>query len=115
MVSNFASRGDWDINLIDDITSSFLTQVQSLMDTVKQMDSALQRRSKYRGGGGNSAMSTSNMSDSEKISMQVVLDVREFAIEIQKFGVDAAKISSYGILLREVTEAAKTIDAGSLQ
>jgi len=38
ITSAFCPRGSWDFALIEEITDSFLTQVQGLMETVKQMD-----------------------------------------------------------------------------
>eukprot|EP01038_Epipyxis_sp_PR26KG_P007667 gene7667-10431_t len=97
----------WEVELINEVTLSFYDQVKQLMETVKQMDSALQRRSKHRtatqatGSGASVAMS-----DSEKISLQLVLDIEAFGKEIIKFGIEnpSVTIQSYSILLAEVME-----------
>lgn len=108
LISAFASSSSsrWDVELVEDVTCHFISQVQSLMETVKQMDSALQRRSKLRtgtaGSTSTSVPSNSNLTDSEKISLQVYLDVKEFAEEIKKIGVDPADVKSYAVLLNEV-------------
>lgn len=124
LVDQFASRRDavgssdrWDKELVEDVTTAFLQQVQSLMETVKQMDSALQRRSKLRQSGAGAASADASgrgsgaaaLADSEKIALQVFLDVREFAAEIQKLGVDPQEVLAYRLLTEEVAEAGKLV------
>ena len=79
-LQSFLVNNDWLFDIIEDITSHFLIQVQSLMETVKQMDSALQRRTKANTKTINSSIGM--ISDSEKIAMQVDLDVKSFGQEI---------------------------------
>jgi hypothetical protein len=55
-------------------------QVQGLMETVKQMDTALQRRSKLKANAG------TTISDSDKISLQLLLDVRAYGRGIESLG-----------------------------
>ena len=71
-----AGSAGFALKVLEDITAAFLQQVQGLMETVKQMDSALQRRSKVtRPGAGTAAASggASTMIDSDKISLQLFL------------------------------------------
>lgn len=66
----------WKLEVIEDVSGSFLEQLRQLIDTVRQMESALQRRSKLRTtGGGAASMSGAALTDSEKISLQIRLDV----------------------------------------
>jgi hypothetical protein len=50
------------------------------METVKQMDTALQRRSKLKANAG------TTISDSDKISLQLLLDVRAYGRGIESLG-----------------------------
>jgi len=98
LIQPFAPQGQWSINLLEDIASSFLIQVQSLLETVKQMDNALQRRSKIRTAGG-----TNNaMTDSDKIALQVSLDVKAFGIELKSLGAEPDNSKAYIELLEAV-------------
>ena len=102
LVRPFAPSG-WDAGVIEEVTANFLVQVQSLMETVKQMDSALQRRSKARSGPTTGAGATSGaLSDSDKIALQISLDVKSYGAEITALGVDIANIPSFAILEAEV-------------
>jgi hypothetical protein len=103
LFKSFAPRSEWEPDLLEDITATYLLQVQSLMETVKQMDSALQRRSKIRNTSG--AM----LIDSDKISLQVFLDVTSYGHELNLIGFDCCKSKSYTNLLEEVAEASKLI------
>ena len=80
-------------------------QVQALMETVRQMDSALQRRSKLR----NAAPTGTNMSDSDKISLQLYLDVKAYtdAVSVLSPLSGAAPVPSLTSLLAEVAPAEK--------
>lgn len=102
LFTSFAPRNEWEPELLEDITANYLLQVQSLMETVKQMDSALQRRSKIRNTSG-------NMIDSDKISLQVFLDVKSYGNELNLLGFDCNNSKSYTNLLEEVAEASKLI------
>lgn len=103
LIQPFAPQGEWSSNLLEDITSNFLVQVQSLMETVKQMDNALQRRSKIRTAGAN----TNAMTDSDKISLQVSLDVKAFGLELKSLGVEPEMSKAYVELL----EAVKSLES----
>lgn len=101
---------NWKGQFLDDITSYYLQQVQLLMETVKQMDSALQRRNKTR--------STSNMtnlgmgmSDSDKISLQVYLDVIAYGKEVREvLGENILDdLQSWKSLLNELQDAARLV------
>lgn len=112
LIHSFSSKGSWDLEIVEDVAANFLSQVQSLMETVKQMDSALQRRSKLRSTGGGSQQSAHSLTDSDKISLQVYLDVKEFAGEITRLGLDPSKVVSYNLLLDEVSDAIRPTTSG---
>ena len=80
-------------------------QVQALMETVKQMDSALQRRSKLR----TAASTVTNMSDSDKISLQLFLDVRAYGEVAYALGPKGMSMPSYIALMAEVAPAEKLL------
>lgn len=101
---------------MESVTSAYCQQVQELMETAKQMDNALQRRSKLRassaqgtpGSGGNSSI----MTDSEKIALQMLLDVKKFGGIVKGIcGVDAEELESYQQLLHEVNEGKRIIES----
>lgn len=79
-------------------------QVQALMETVRQMDIALGRRSKLR-----NAPTGTNMSDSDKISLQLYLDVKAYtdAVSVLSPLSGAAPVPSFTSLLAEVAPAEK--------
>jgi len=106
----------WEVELAEKVTAHFLQLVTGLMDTARQMDTALQRRSKsgpsnraHKGAG--AAGAATNMTDSEKIQLQLFLDVRAFSAELQSVGLDPATSPSYKALLEEVAEAGSTATA----
>ena len=96
--------GSWELGVLEDITAGYLMQVQALMETVKQMDSALQRRSKLR----TAAPSGNNMADSDKISLQLFLDVRAYGEALSTLK-PVEQIPSYDALLAEVAPAEKLL------
>lgn len=71
------------------------------------MDSALQRRSKARQS--SSSLPTATMSDSEKIALQVSLDVAAFGREVSSLlpGVDISSLPTFHNLLAIVAEESK--------
>ncbi len=113
----------WDLDLVEDVTIYFYQQVQSLMETVKQRDTALQRRTKARHvsstiSGASGVSSTSGipttMTDSEKISLQVSLDVTAYGQEISStLSIDPNVIASYVSLVSLVAEEAKAAAAAA--
>ena len=83
----------WKIALAEEISLSFVEQVSALIETVKQMDSTLQRRSRLQQTA--AATGNSNMSDSEKIALQIRLDVEAFGRDLQQLGIDTADVSAF--------------------
>ena len=98
------TSASWEVGVLEDITAGYLMQVQALMETVKQMDSALQRRSKLR-----TAVPTgNNMADSDKISLQLFLDVRAYGESLAALK-PMEHIPSYTALVAEVAFAEKLL------
>jgi len=98
---DFASTAaNWQTTIVEDVTSHYLEQAKALMETVKQMDSALMRRSKIRPNAASSSTTgtaSNNLSDSEKIYLQVTLDIDAYGREVEQLGVDSS-------LLKELRE-----------
>ena len=91
------SAAGWDSELVEDITAAFLLNVNSVMDTARQMDSALARRTKATGTG-----AAGVVSDSDKIHIQLALDVRAYEAAISALGVEVALIPSLSALKEAV-------------
>jgi len=96
------TENKWEVIVLEEVTAAYLTQVQGLMETVKQMDTALQRRSKLKANAG------STISDSDKISLQLLLDVRAYGRGIENLG-SLYVLPSYAALLAEVAPAEKLL------
>lgn len=101
----------WVCDCIELVTSSYLQHVKELMETAKQMDTALQRRSKLRStntvGDDKSTESAKKnaLGDSEKISLQILLDVLAYGDELRCLNIDPDVSTAYKGLLEEVAEA----------
>lgn len=86
--------------IIENILVAFQEQVNSLMETVKQMDTALQRRAvKVK-----SNESSTQLSDVEKISLQVKLDVVAFGEDIRSMGINPLDSTIYQQLFNDVNK-----------
>ena len=84
------------------------------METAQQMDNALQRRSKLRNTSNSNNNNNNNisMTDSEKIALQMLIDVQSFGERIQEICVISPhEISSYVNLLNEVIESKRLIES----
>jgi hypothetical protein len=110
----------WTIEIIENVTTAFYEQIKMLIETMKQMQTSLQRRSKLQqntltsskvvlnnninnNNNNNNNNVVVSLTDTEKISLQVFLDVEAFAKEIfEKFGVDAVSLNSYVLLKNEI-------------
>jgi Domain of unknown function (DUF3510) len=104
-----SSPSTWLTDIVEDITLYFAQQIQSLTETVKQMDTALQRRQTKARPGATAGLNTganASVTDSEKIFMQVSYDVAAYGQEIATLlGVDPITVPAYGSLLSCVEEA----------
>lgn len=97
--------------LVDAVAESFLAQVQVLMETVRQMDTALQRRSKLRASAtfNSDLPPIASMSDSDKITLQLLLDAEAFEKEVSQLVGLANLPSACKRLLEELTDARRFI------
>jgi hypothetical protein len=82
-----SSAVTWKEQLCEDLTQVYQDQIVTLLDTVRQMDTALQRRQQQRGkatsasgaaGSGDASGANAVLTDSDKIYLQVKLDVQEY-------------------------------------
>lgn len=90
------------------LSDMYLQQVQGLMETVRQMDTALQRRSKLRAAApqqASGAASTAVMSDSDKITLQLLLDVHAFGQEVTYVFKIEELPPAFKFLLEELADA----------
>jgi hypothetical protein len=86
----------WLQALLEEVSGSFAEQVSALIETVKQMDSTLQRRSKLQqqqqAAQGQPAAA---MTDSEKIALQIRLDIDAYGKELQVLGLDVSHLTAF--------------------
>lgn len=82
----------WKVSLAEEISLSFVEQVSGLIETAKQMDSTLQRRSRLQQ---TTTTSNNNMSDSEKIALQIRLDVEAFGRDLQQLGINTSEVAAF--------------------
>ena len=75
----------WDARIVEDVTAAFCLHVASVMETAKQMDSALSRRVRATTGKGAGAGASSDapLTDSDKINLQLRLDVEAYAAVVE--------------------------------
>lgn len=85
--------------IIENILIAFQEQVNSLMETVKQMDTALQRRAVKKAN-----ESSTQLSDVEKISLQVKLDIIAFGEDVKSLGINPLDSNIYQQLLNDVNK-----------
>jgi hypothetical protein len=64
----------WRISVLEPVCGAFLTRVQALLDTARAMDAALRKRA--------ARPHTAGLSDSDKILLQLFLDVRAFGEQV---------------------------------
>jgi len=103
------SMQEWARGIVESVTTAYSQQVQALMETAQQMDSALQRRSKLRQ---QQATSGGSITDSEKIALQMLLDVQYYGERIREIcGIDPIDMSAYSTLLREVKESKQMLES----
>lgn len=96
--------------VIDSVNTRYGSLAAELLTTVKKTESSLKRLKKTRPGeaaGPDSAgvAAAAGMSDSDKICLQLFLDVQEHGRHISKFGLDPEELASYRQLLATVTPA----------
>ena len=80
MISAFAPTEAWSPAVVNEINASYLLQIQSLMETVVQMETDIKRRLKV------TTTATTTMTDSEKIALQLRLDIKAYESELEALG-----------------------------
>jgi hypothetical protein len=97
-------------DIIDNINTRYNSLAEELLTTVKKTESSLKRLKKTRPGEAPDAAAAAAggpLSDSDKICMQLFLDVEEHGRQIGNFGLQAQQLKSYRQLLTTVTPADK--------
>ena len=99
-----ASSELWQADIVEDVAFAYLQQVQSLVETARQMDSVFMKRSKG-GAATTTATNKSTLSDSEKIAMQMIFDINAFEQEIMNVGIEnPSTIKSFVTLHDQIDE-----------
>lgn len=83
----------WLGRVVEEVSGSFVEQVSALIETVKQMDSTLQRRNKQQASAQPEKGAT--MTDSEKIALQIKLDIEAFGKDIAALGLNPEAVNGY--------------------
>ncbi|XVF71036.1 hypothetical protein PTKIN_Ptkin12aG0002500 [Pterospermum kingtungense] len=90
-----------------DITSRYYDLAADLVSVARKTESSLQRirQGAQRRAGASSDVSDHNVSDTDKICMQLFLDIQEYGRNLAALGVEAANISAYRSLWQCVAPA----------
>lgn len=103
-VRDFEGEVSWQVEIVEDITAAYLQQVQSLVETARQMDSVFMKRSKAAAP----KAGATSLSDSEKIALQMIFDINEFQREIESVGIsDPFRVASFAALHAQISEMKK--------
>ncbi|XP_021736339.1 conserved oligomeric Golgi complex subunit 2-like [Chenopodium quinoa] len=92
-----------------EITKSYNELVSELVNVARKTESSLQRlrQGAQRRTGASSDVSDHNVSNTDKICMQLFLDIQEYGRNLATIGVDTAKIKDYQALWQCVAPAEK--------
>ncbi|KNA08973.1 hypothetical protein SOVF_157850 [Spinacia oleracea] len=92
-----------------EITKSYYELVSELVNVARKTESSLQRlrQGAQRRTGASSDVNDHNVSNTDKICMQLFLDIQEYGRNLAALGVDAAKIEDYQSLWQCVAPAEK--------
>ncbi|XP_027334361.1 conserved oligomeric Golgi complex subunit 2 [Abrus precatorius] len=90
-----------------EITDRYYELAADLVSVARKTESSLQkiRQSAQRRAGASSDISDNNVSDTDKICMQLFLDIQEYARNLSALGVEAVNIASYRSLWHCVAPA----------
>ncbi|KAG5028186.1 Conserved oligomeric Golgi complex subunit 2 [Glycine soja] len=90
-----------------EITDRYYELASDLVSVARKTESSLQkiRQSAQRRAGASSDISDNNVSDTDKICMQLFLDIQEYARNLSALGVEAVNIASYRSLWQCVAPA----------
>ena len=86
--------------VVEAVNARYQALAEELLVTVRKTESSLKRLKKVRPG---EAEAPDAMSDSDKITLQLYLDVQEHGRQIEGFGVQLQGMGSYSSLLAVVT------------
>ncbi|CAL0325294.1 unnamed protein product [Lupinus luteus] len=92
-----------------EITDRYYELAADLVSVARKTESSLQRlrQGAQRRAGASSDVSDNNVSDTDKMCMQLFLDIQEYARNLSALGVDAPNIASYRSLWQCVAPADK--------
>ncbi len=95
--------------VFDSVNGRYRQLAEELLSSVRKTESSLKRLKKGRGpegaAAGDAAGAGAEMSDSEKICLQLYLDAKEHGQQAAKFGLDAESTGSFRALLAVVAPA----------
>lgn len=85
------------LSVTEEVTNSYYAQAYELVTVARKTESSLQRirQGAQRRTGASSEVSDNNVSDTDKICMQLFLDVQEYGRNLATLGVEAANFPSY--------------------
>lgn len=96
--------------VVDKLSAQYLASVASLLETVRRMDTVIQRRVRNKKADENSSdhphsSRRAATSDSDKIMLQLYLDIVKFGEEVRSFGLDPLEFEGFRALKSEVSVA----------
>ncbi|MED6184990.1 Conserved oligomeric Golgi complex subunit 2 [Stylosanthes scabra] len=103
------TRNEILLSAATEITDRYYELASDLVSVARKTESSLQRirQGAQRRAGASSDVSDNNVSDTDKICMQLFLDIQEYASNLSALGVEAVKIPSYRSLWQCVAPADK--------
>ncbi|XP_021298350.1 conserved oligomeric Golgi complex subunit 2 isoform X2 [Herrania umbratica] len=101
------ARNDLLLGAATEITGRYYELAADLVSVARKTESSLQRirQGAQRRAGASSDVSDHNVSDTDKICMQLFLDIQEYGRNLAALGVDAANITAYRSLWQCVAPA----------
>lgn len=107
-----SAQQELSLGLISGVSQQYASMVSELLDMLRKTEQSLARVRKNRPADAVTATDGSELSNIQKISLQLFLDVQEFAKQIQKFGLQSSDVPQYQHLA-QVVASAKNEDASS--
>ncbi|OMO52866.1 COG2 complex component [Corchorus capsularis] len=102
-----SARNDLLLGAATEITGRYYELAADLVSVARKTESSLQRirQGAQRRAGASSDVSDNNVSDTDKICMQLFLDIQEYGRNLAALGVEAANITAYRSLWQCVAPA----------
>lgn len=98
--------------IVDSVCAQYLTSVASLLETVRRMDTVIQRRVRAKKPEDSAADTSSSSaskraatSDSDKVLLQLYLDISRFGDDVRSLGLDPLEFEGFRALKGEVSVA----------